>query len=95
MFRLYVYDEYSKPFAPPGLAARIVEVPDPSGKKKSDVSIPFTRGPRAPYMEARVPGLALPANIAAKVRFEAGDREYRFDFMFPDYSKEPTVGPAK
>jgi len=95
VFRLYVYDDYSKPFAPPGLAARIVEVPDPSGKKKSDVSIPFARGPRAPYMEARVPGLALPANIAAKVRFEAGDREYRFDFMFPEYSKEPVVRPAK
>jgi hypothetical protein len=46
-------------------------------------------------MEARVPGLALPANIAAKVRFEAGDREYRFDFMFAEYSKEPVIRPGK
>lgn len=91
VFRLYVYDEYSKPFSPPGLAARIVEVPEGAGKK-ADVSIPFVRGARAGgYLEARVPGLALPATIATKVRFEAGDKEYRFDFMFPDYSKEPTA----
>jgi hypothetical protein len=25
------------------------------------------------------------------VRFEAHDKEYRFDFIFQDYSKEPTV----
>jgi Heavy metal binding domain len=95
VFRLYVYNEYSKPFAPPGLAARIIEVPDASGKKKTDVSIPFTRPPRVPYMEAKVPGLAVPANIAAKVRFEAGDKEYRFDFMFAEYSREPVIRPAK
>ena len=28
---------------------------------------------------------------AAKVLFEATDNEYRFDFVFPDYSKEPVI----
>ena len=42
-----------------------------------------------------MPNLALPAAIAAKVRFEAGDKEYQFDFMFSDYSKEPLVTPRK
>lgn len=86
--RLYVYDEYSKPFAPPGLAARVVEAPNGAGTR-SDVSIPFTRPARTPYLEARVPALGVPATIAAKVRFEAGDKEYRFDFVFPEYSREP------
>ena len=32
VFRLYVYDNYSKPFAPPGLTARITQAPDAAGK---------------------------------------------------------------
>ena len=91
--RLYIYDNYSKPFSPPGLAARIVEAPDDSGRLR-EVSIPFTRTGRG-YYEARVPGLGAPAAIAAKVRFEAGDKEYRFDFTFSDYSKEPAVRPLR
>jgi hypothetical protein len=93
VFRLYVYDNYSKPFWPPGLAARITEAPDATGTRR-DVSIPFARTPRG-YYEARVPGLAVPATIAAKVRFEANDKEYRFDFIFPDFSKEPAVRPPR
>ena len=93
VFRLYIYDNYSKPFSPPGLAGRIVEVQDTAGKR-TDVAIPFTKTLRG-YYEARVPSLAVPATIAAKVRFEATDKEYRFDFIFPDYSKEPVIRPAK
>ena len=89
VFRLYIYDNYSKPFSPPGLAGRIVEVVAAAGKR-ADVDVPFTRTSRG-YYEARVPGLAVPATIAAKVRFEEHDKEYRFDFIFQDYSKEPTV----
>lgn len=88
VFRLYIYDNYSKPFAPPGLAARITEIQDPAGKR-TDVSIPFAKA--RGYYEARVANLAVPATIAAKVRFEATDKEYRFDFVFPDYSKEPVI----
>ncbi|PYR57335.1 MAG: hypothetical protein DMF85_13950, partial [Acidobacteria bacterium] len=58
------------------------------------VAIPFARTARG-YYEARVPNVAVPATIAANVRFEAGDKEYRFDFLFPDYSKEPTVRPPR
>jgi hypothetical protein len=91
--RLYIYDNYSKPFSPPGLAARVTSVSDPSGTPV-DVSIPFARTTRG-YYEARVPNLAVPATIAAKVRFEAGDKEYHFDFIFPDYSKEPAIRPSR
>jgi hypothetical protein len=89
VFRLYVYDQYSKPFSPPGLTARVTETADPSGKR-AEISIPFARTSRG-YYEARVPNAATPATIAAKVRFEPADKEYRFDFIFPDYSKEPSV----
>jgi hypothetical protein len=93
VFRLYVYDNYSKPFAPAGLMARITEVLDPAGKR-TQVTVPFTRSARG-YYEARVANLAAPATIAAKVRFEAADKEYHFDFVFLDYSKEPSIRPVR
>jgi predicted RNA-binding Zn-ribbon protein involved in translation (DUF1610 family) len=93
VFRLYIYDNYSKPFAPPGLAARITEAADGTGKR-TQVAIPFARTARG-YYEARVPTVAAPATIAAKVRFEAGDKEYHFDFVFLEYSKEPSIRRAR
>jgi len=93
LFRLYIYDNYSKPFSPPGLTARITEAAEAAGKR-ADVAVPFARTARGFY-EARIPNLGVPATIAAKVRFEAGDKEYRFDFTFTDYSKEPAVRRAR
>lgn len=87
--RLYVYDNYSKPFAPAGLSARVTEAADAAGRRPG-LAIPFTKT-RSGYFEARVQGLAVPATVAAKVRFEAADREYHFDFTFPEYSKEPPI----
>jgi hypothetical protein len=83
-----VYDGYSRPFVPDGFSARIVAVTADSGKP-AEVSIPFGRSPGEPVLVSRVPALGLPAAIAVRVRFQAGDQEYRFDFPFLDYSKEP------
>ena len=94
LFRLYIYDAYSKPFAPPGLAARIVEANTvPGHDTRQPVAVPFTPVPRGGYLEARLPGLSTPANIGVKVRFEAKDDEYPCDFLFYDYSVEPAVRP--
>jgi len=89
VFRLYIYDEYSKPFSPPGLAARIVETRDPGGAV-TQVAVPFTKTTHG-YYEARLADAGVPATIAAKVRFEPKDKEYRFDFIFADYSREPVA----
>jgi hypothetical protein len=94
IFRLYVYDAYSKPFSPPGLTARIVETTDKTDHRVP-IDVPFKAVPRAKYWEANMPGAALPANIAVKVRFEAGDDEYPCDFLFYDYSVEPSARPRK
>jgi hypothetical protein len=92
LFRLYVYDAYSKPFSPPGLAARIVEANTTAGSdRRNSVAIPFVPNRRGGYLEARVPDLATPANVGVKVRFEAHDDEYPCDFLFYDYSVEPSV----
>jgi heavy metal-binding protein len=88
VFRLYVYDDYSRPFVPNGFSGRIIAMTDAKGKN-AELGIPFKRASAAPLLEARVAGLALPATIAVKVRFQANEQEYRFDFPFVDYSKEP------
>ena len=79
-FRLYVYDEYSRPFIPKGFTSHIV-----AGK----ASIPFAPAPGGRFLTARVPDLALPATIAVGARFEEKQPEYHFDFQFFNYSKEP------
>jgi hypothetical protein len=92
VFRLYIYDAWSKPFSPPGLAARIVEAnTTPGSDRRVPAAVPFKPVPRGGYLEARLPGLSMPANIGVKVRFEAHDAEYPCDFLFYDYSVEPTI----
>jgi Heavy metal binding domain len=94
IFRIYCYDDYSKPFMPNGFTARLEERSGP-GKPVVHEPVPFTLlQRRSPYLEARVPSLGLPAIIVAKVQFQAGQPEYRFDFQFYEYSKEPAPQPA-
>ncbi len=91
VFRVYVYDDYSKPFLPPALTARIVEVTPAGGvgAAPTAVDIPLERVAGRQYVEGRVRGLAVPAILAMHIRFELADKEYRFDFYFVDYSKDP------
>jgi hypothetical protein len=88
VFRVYCYDEYSKPFMPKGFTARL-EVPGESGRAPAQATFKLP-GRRSPYLEARVPTLGLPAIVVVRVRFQADEPEYRFDFQFYDYSKERT-----
>ena len=54
-----------------------------------DTSIAFAPAPGGEFLQARVPQAALPATIVVKARFENAQPEYRFDFQFYDYSKDP------
>ena len=80
-----------RPFRPPGFAARVIEAPGPADTK-NDVSITFLPVAQKPYLEALVPNAGIPAAIAIKARFEANDKEYRFDFPFFSYSQDPSAG---
>jgi hypothetical protein len=93
LFRLYVYNEYSKPFIPEGLTARVIEQTDKNGQKKP-LDVGFVEARNKQWLDAKVPELAVPATMAIKVRFEPNDKEYRFDFFFTEYSKDPSA-PAR
>jgi hypothetical protein len=103
LFRLYVYDDYGRPLASAkvkDIDARVVtkETFDPGTRKTTELSAFALKAPRnRPYLEARIDPSTLPAEMTAKVRFGDDQPEYRFDFTFPAFSKEPaapTVRPS-
>ena len=97
VFRLYVYDDYTRPLgrtATASFVARAVtrEVFDPATKGYRDVETsPLVLSKDGRYFEAHVPTV-LPAQITAKVAFKAGGAEHRFDFSFPAFTRDPKPG---
>jgi len=93
VFRLHLYDDYARPLPAAQLRqvkARVVtrESYDAvSHVTKELASFPLVR--RGQYLEARIDGAAFPAQMSAKVQFKADVPEYRFDFTFPAFTKEP------
>jgi len=101
VFRLYVYDDYGRPLASAKvkeIQARVVtkETFDPATRKTTELSAVALRAPRnRPYLEARIDPSTLPAEMTAKVTFGGDQPEYRFDFTFPAFSKEPAAPTAR
>jgi heavy metal-binding protein len=102
-FRLYVYDDFSKPLALDklrGVRARVVtkEVFDPKTKTTRELAAtPLVLGRNGAFFEARISQPTLPAQMTAKISFVPGDKENRFDFTFPSVSKDqpsPAAPPA-
>jgi hypothetical protein len=98
VFRVYLYDDFTKPL--PRDQARkvsgqvIVLTTDPATQATKDVAaFPLAADKSGRYLEAKVGKVSLPAQLAAKVKFQPEAPEHRFDFVFPTYSKEP-VAPA-
>jgi hypothetical protein len=93
LVRLYVYNEYSDPFIPPGFSGRTIVTPAPGAgaRPAAEASVSFKRSGVRPNLEARVARLTVPASIVVKVRFQPSDPEYLFNFDFEDYSHEPVA----
>jgi hypothetical protein len=88
LFRVYFYDDWTKPLAPTGFTARAV-VKDKAGKELGTYPLKASRISNA--LETQVPNAGLPFTASVFVSFKAGERERKFDFAFQDYSKEPTA----
>jgi Copper binding periplasmic protein CusF len=95
VFRVYFYDDFTRPLAITGFSARVAKA-DPNGR---DIGAPVAIRPGRTKdrntLEMRIPGTTLPASFALRVKFKADDKERVFDFTFPDYSKEPSPAPAR
>jgi hypothetical protein len=96
-FHVYVTDNYRKPVNVTGWAGRAVleEVYDEAKDAFREVkAVPLTPSPDGAYLEAKVGGLNIPAEITAKVLFQEGFPEERFDFIFGEYSKVTPAAPV-
>ena len=95
VFRLYVYDDYARPLSAANLrkvTARVVteERYDAKTRTTTDIkSFPLRPSRDAGYLEARVSGAAIPAEMTAKIRIKPESPEYRFDFTFAAVTREP------
>jgi hypothetical protein len=90
VFRLYLYDDFTKPLALAQVrsaSARIIV--GPGGKDSKEV--PLVRNGR--FFEARIGKLPFPLDVQARVKFDAGKPENRFDFTFERFSRD-TPAPA-
>jgi len=96
VFRVYLYDDYTKPLAPDlksAVSGRIVtkETFDPKTRTTTELTVfPLRPSADGDYLEARVGKMKFPADLTAKIRFTRGGDEYRFDFTFA----EPSVDQA-
>jgi hypothetical protein len=98
VFRLYLYDDYSKPLPRDQMRTAAAKVVTQQVDRKAQGTTPtqsFTLVPdrNGRYLEAKIGKTALPAALQAKVKFQADAPEHVFDFSFDRYSNEPTAPP--
>jgi hypothetical protein len=91
---LYLYDDYARPLKRDQInqvQARVVtkEEFDTATRTTKDLAVFRLVPSRGPYLEAKIDQTSLPAQMTAKVQFKKDAPEYRFDFTFPELSKEP------
>ena len=100
VFRLYLYDDYTRPLPPDQIRdvkARVVtkETFDTTTRTTREITaFPLVKSAGNGYLEARVDTSSLPAQMTAKVQFKSDAPEYRFDFTFPALSANPVPAAA-
>jgi hypothetical protein len=88
VFRVYFYDDLSRPLAARAFAARATITDNAGRPVGAAVPLAAATSDRT-ALEARLPRVTLPVNVELLVTFKPGDKEQVFDFTFPEYSKEP------
>ena len=94
VFRLYASDNYREPVDVSAWSGRAVteEAYDESADEFVEVAaFDLVPGPEGAYLEARIPEGGLPAEVTAKVMFQADFPAERFDFIFAALSVADTA----
>jgi hypothetical protein len=92
VFRVFMYDDYTKPIQVKGISGRAVTREEFDGASRATRELQvFDLKPskRGTSLEARIEPSEFPVQITAKLKFGAKAPEQRFDFTFPEYTKEP------
>lgn len=85
VFRLHLYDEFTMPLATVKSVQATLTVKDSRTGKNAAFSLERT----GRHLEAAIGKRPLPAEMFANVTFTSGGKDNRFDFTFPEYSKDP------
>jgi hypothetical protein len=97
LFRLYFYNDYSKPLTPTGFTATL-SVLDANDKELPGLTnLPLKRGRISNTMEVALPKNAtatMPLRLLARVKFTPTAQPNPFNFTFNEVTKEPTGTPA-
>ncbi|MBH16660.1 MAG: hypothetical protein CL488_00305 [Acidobacteria bacterium] len=91
-FVLYLYDNYSQPMNTGVATGRAVlrETYNVSlDSMVEDIAYPLTVGPEGRFFEVHIGEQELPTAVTAKIRFEPGAVEERFDFIFNSITDNP------
>jgi len=86
-FRLYLYDDFTKPLPLPDVRATKARLILKDGKE-----VPLARNGR--FLEAKLGKLPLPVSVQAKVKFQETSPEHQFDFTFEKFSVDAPVPAA-
>jgi hypothetical protein len=92
VFRLHLYDDFTKPLPIAQIRAMTAEVVMNDPRTGQEQTIPLVQ--RGRYLQATIGTLPLPAKMYAHVQFKPGGVHNRFDFAFEAYSKEPAATAA-
>jgi Cu/Ag efflux protein CusF len=94
IFRVYFYDEYTRPLHVSGVSAQVVAT-DRYGKPTgTPVPLVLSRIKDDNAMEVRVPNAAVPSEnasvyFALRVKLKPSEKDWLTDHTFTSYSKEP------
>jgi hypothetical protein len=86
LFRVYFYDEATKPMSALGFTARAI-VTDPKGVELEIV--PLKPGRLSNTLEGQLKTRTFPVHVTMRIRFKADDKERPFTFPFVALTKEP------
>ena len=89
VFRLYLYDDMTRPLAVTGMSARVAKANGNAEETGPPVSLSPEHNKDGNTMAASIGELAFPVNLKLHVAFKQGTPEQAFDFTFPAFSKEP------
>jgi Cu/Ag efflux protein CusF len=98
VFRVYFYDEYTRPLRVRGLSARVAQADNNATQTGAPVVLVRSQTGDGNAMEARIPGAptpttALPLDFKLHVNVAPGSKDWVTDYHFQGYSKEPPPVP--
>jgi hypothetical protein len=95
-FRMYFYDNFTKPISPKEFTGRLVTREE---NNREIASVPLSVARDGLTLEASIPNTPAiskeaPLRVAAKLVFKKGEPEQRFDFTFTEISVAPPTAPG-